>query len=113
MTDIIDPKEVQNLALKVIDFLAGEEDRFSHFLTATGLEPEVVQSVVVSPDLLRSVLEYTASDEALLMTLHKEQQIRPASVLVGCVYLALEDEDNPARDTLEFTQGQSDWSLFC
>jgi hypothetical protein len=110
VTDIISPEEVQYLAFRVLGFLASDENRLDHFLTVTSLEPATVQSKAVSPEFLLSILDYTMKDEALLMTLQKEQHIRPASVMVGCVYLAA-DSSGAAHHAPELWRVPSHWPL--
>jgi hypothetical protein len=112
LTDIIKPAEARQLALQVLEFIARDEGRFDDFIAATGAGSSSAQANGATAGFLLSVLDYTLKDEALLMTLQQEQHIRPASVMVGSVYLTAGNMAGASDQKSEICQAFSHWPLF-
>lgn len=60
-------KEAEIIALSALTFLAGEPDRFRHFLQQTGLKHADFKTDSARPEFLAGVLDYLLSNEALLV----------------------------------------------
>lgn len=112
LTDIIKPTEAQQLALQVLEYIARDEGRFDDFIAATGCGSSSGQARETTARFLLSVLDYTLKDEALLMALQQEQHIRPASVMVGSVYLTAGNMVGASDQKSEICLSFSHWPLF-
>ena len=78
------PKDVQEaaeaLAVQALTFIAGDPERLGRFLAVTGIGPAEIRSAAGEPGFLAGVLDYLASDEALVMEFATETGANPASV---------------------------------
>ncbi|MBS7698245.1 MULTISPECIES: DUF3572 domain-containing protein [unclassified Chelatococcus] len=69
-----DPEEI---ALQALGFLASDEERLERFLGITGLTPGTIRESASQPGFLAAVLDYLASDEALLLTFAANHRLDP------------------------------------
>lgn len=88
--NIIGPTDAPHLAERVLGFIMSDGSRLPRFFERTGLCDELKTSSNWSHDLLRQVLNYAVEDEELLIKLHIEHDIRPASIMIGAHYMAEE-----------------------
>ena len=61
--------EAEDLAVRALTFLAGDDDRLRRFLDLSGLEAGGVRTAAASPDFLAGVLDYIVADENLLLAM--------------------------------------------
>jgi len=54
------------LALKVLAFLAGEDEALGRFLTLSGIHPQDLRERAADPLLLAAVLDFLLGDDELL-----------------------------------------------
>jgi Protein of unknown function (DUF3572) len=69
------------LALEALTFLATDPERLERFVTLSGLSPDNLRAAGAAPDFLAGVLDYLASDEALLLAFAANRQIDPAEIM--------------------------------
>lgn len=86
------PEDVQDLAIKLLNFIVVDLDRMIQFLNVTGLQPETIRASAKSPLFLLGVLDYVSKDDELLKTIHQELGIRPAAILMAAAHLTPEPE---------------------
>jgi hypothetical protein len=77
----ITPEEAQNVALTVFTALSSHGGRLARFLNISGLTPETIRSAASEPGFLAGVLDNVASDEALLLELAKEMNVKPEHIM--------------------------------
>ena len=75
------------IALKVLSFIASDEDRMSHFLTATGLAPEAVRTLAGEPAFLCGLLDYLRADQSLLLIFAESADLDPAAIDIASLRL--------------------------
>lgn len=80
-----DPEEI---ALRALGFLAADEERLEHFLGVTGLGPDTIRESATQPGFLAAVLDYLASDEALLLTFAANNRLDPGAIAAARQQLA-------------------------
>ena len=73
-------EQAEAVALRALAFIAGDEDRFSRFLLATGTTPEDVRRRAAEPDFLSGVIDYLLSDDALLIAFAEDASLDPSTV---------------------------------
>ena len=72
--------EAEGLALAALEFLSGDEERISRFLSLSGLDPGVLRKAAAEPGFLPGVLDYIAGDEALLLAFAEAAGIAPERI---------------------------------
>ena len=72
--------QVDIVALGALRFLACETERFSRFLTLSGLTPEDIAPLASQPDFLASVMDYLLSDEKLLLEFAESESLQPQTI---------------------------------
>jgi len=60
-------ESAEKLAISALGFLAGDPDRLGHFLSVTGIGPDMIRKAAADPSFLAGVLDHVASDETLLL----------------------------------------------
>ena len=70
----------EDLAVEALGFLAADETRLERFLAVTGLGPGNLRRAAAGPGFLRSVLDYVAADEALLLAFAANAGRKPEQV---------------------------------
>jgi len=68
------------LALKVLAFLAGEDEALGRFLTLSGIHPQDLRERVGDPLLLAAVLDFLLGDDELLTAFARGEGIDPKVV---------------------------------
>jgi len=68
------------LAIGALGFLAAEPSRLQRFLALSGLGPHNLRQAAADAGFLAAVLDYVASDEALLVAFAARQGYDPAAV---------------------------------
>jgi hypothetical protein len=72
--------EAETLALKVLAFLAGEDEALGRFLTLSGIHPQDLRERVDDPLLLAAVLDFLLGDDGLLTSFAEGEGIDPKVV---------------------------------
>lgn len=72
--------QADSLSLKALAFLAGEEERFSRFLTLTGIQLDDLRAKADDRQTLLAVLDYLLADQSLLMVFASEADVSPMDV---------------------------------
>lgn len=72
--------EAETLALKVLGFLAGEDDALGRFITISGIRPQDLRERVDDPLLLGAVLDFLLGDDGLLTAFAQGEGIDPKVV---------------------------------
>jgi hypothetical protein len=68
------------LAIQALGFLAEEPERFSAFLSATGMAAEDIRAAADDPTFLQGVLDHMLGDEKLLIGFADFAAIDPADI---------------------------------
>ncbi len=68
------------VAIDALSFLAADIEHLGRFLAMTGIGPEAIRSAAHDPEFLTGVLDYMASDEALLVAFAQHAGLKPAVV---------------------------------
>ena len=67
-------------AVAALNFLAADQERLERFLSITGLGPHSLRRAAADPAFFRSVLEYIASNEELLVAFAQNERRAPAEI---------------------------------
>jgi hypothetical protein len=76
----IEPVDGETIAIRILNSLATSPERLGQFLAITGVSPESIREVASSPGFLAAVLDYVASDEALLLNISAELDLPPEAL---------------------------------
>ena len=68
------------MAIEVTGALAARREALERFLLDSGLTPDTIRQAAASPGFLASVLDYVASDEALLIDIADRIGRHPARI---------------------------------
>ena len=60
------PRDAEDLAIQVLNFIVADLDRMIQFLNVTGLQPETIRESAKSPLFLLGGLDYVSRDDELL-----------------------------------------------
>ncbi|MBS7704001.1 DUF3572 domain-containing protein [Chelatococcus asaccharovorans] len=74
------PPDPEEIALRALGFLAADDERLERFLGITGLGPDTIRESASQPGFLAAVLDYLASDEALLLTFAANHRLDPQAI---------------------------------
>jgi hypothetical protein len=77
----INTDEAQSVALNAFTALSGHGGRLARFMNISGLTPETIRSAAGEPGFLGGILDYVASDEALLLELAGEMNVKPEYIM--------------------------------
>ncbi|MBX9932077.1 MAG: DUF3572 domain-containing protein [Methylobacterium sp.] len=78
----------EQVALAILGWIAGDEDRFYPFLAVTGLSPENLRASAGEPGFLAGVLDYVVGDEAVLTACAAALDLPPERVALAWRRLA-------------------------
>ncbi len=71
----------ESIAVQALGYLAEEPERLGRFLALSGLEAGDIRAAAAQPGFLAGVLDYLASDEALLTDFASQIGAAPADVM--------------------------------
>src|SRR3954471_7200221 len=71
----------EELAARILQFLANDPGRMARFFNTTGLTAETIRTAASAPGFAMSVLDYVLEDEVLLKDFAAGAKIRPKEVL--------------------------------
>jgi hypothetical protein len=73
--------QAQTVALEAFTALSSHGGRLARFMNISGLTPETIRGAAAEPGFLAGILDYVASDEALLLELAKEMDMKPEHIM--------------------------------
>jgi hypothetical protein len=73
-------EEAEALAFTALEFLSQDGERIGRFLTLSGLDPGNLSKAAAQPGFLPGVLDYVASDEALLIAFAEDAGVAPERI---------------------------------
>jgi hypothetical protein len=80
---VVAGEQAEAMALRVLAFLAGDEERFHRFLLSTGTTPDDVRRRAGEPDFLSGVIDHLLTDDALLIAFAEDAALEPAAVVAA------------------------------
>ncbi len=69
--------EAENIAIRALSFLAGDEEKISRFMALTGMGPDDIAQNAGTSFFQAALLEHLMSDETLLLTFCGNENIDP------------------------------------
>lgn len=78
----------EDMAIKGLAFLAGDDERLSRFLALSGIDPAHLREAAAEPGFLAGVMAHLASDEGVLVQFAAEICAAPEEVGAACALLA-------------------------
>lgn len=69
--------EAEAIAIKGLEFLAGDPEQLGRFLAVTGIGPRDLRAAAAEPGFLAGVIEFFMADETLLLAFATNAGIRP------------------------------------
>ena len=73
----MDKGQGEVIAIRIVEWLASEEDELSRFLASSGMTLEAARAELSNQEFLASVLDYILSSEPLLLKFCETTQISP------------------------------------
>jgi hypothetical protein len=72
--------DAAQMAIEALGWLAGDDERLARFLAISGLGPQNLRQAAADPRFLAAILDYLASNEALLMDFARDAAHSPQDV---------------------------------
>jgi Protein of unknown function (DUF3572) len=69
--------QAEEIAVKALGFIAGDEEAFERFVALTGLGLSDIKERAADPDFLAGVLDFLLQDEGLLVRFAESEGIPP------------------------------------
>ncbi len=88
------PDTATSIAISDLQFIAGDEEQISRFISLTGISPDEMRRAAGSESFLIAVLEFFMGDEPTLLSFTASQNIDP-----GDIQKALHAFSPPERDS--------------
>lgn len=76
----MDRHGAENIAVEALGRIVHDDERLERFLALTGLDPGSIRGAAADPHFLESVLDHVCADEALLVSLAGEMNVRPEAI---------------------------------
>ena len=70
----------ESVAIQALSYIAQDPERLGRFLALTGIGPAEIRSAAAEPGFLAGVLEYIASDQALMTAFAAESGHQPSTI---------------------------------
>ncbi len=80
-------------AIEALSLLAGDQNRLERFLAISGLGPQNLRKTAAEPRFLAAILDYLASDEALLVDFARDTARSPEEVAAARAALGGQPKD--------------------
>ncbi len=77
---ISNAKQSEMIAIKGLQYLAGDEEQLERFLALSGCEPASLRDSANSTEFLSGILEYFMSNEATLLAFCAQYSINPEDI---------------------------------
>lgn len=71
------------IAMKLLGFLAADEDLLGRFMGLSGLAPDDLRRGIADPAFQAGVLDFALADESLLIAFAANVGINPASIMLA------------------------------
>ncbi|KQP50264.1 hypothetical protein ASG40_14840 [Methylobacterium sp. Leaf399] len=88
------PDSAERLALAVLGWIAGDEDRLFPFLALTGMTPDTLRASAAEPGFLAGVLDFVMGDEAVLMACAASLEVPPERIAAAWRRLGPSEPDD-------------------
>jgi len=79
----LSPETAQMIAIKGLQFLAGDEEQLGRFLALTGCDPGDLRTNADSPDFLAGILEFFMGNEPTLLAFCSQYAIDPQDIAIA------------------------------
>ena len=76
-------EQAETLALRLLAFIASDEERFQRFLASSGTTPDDVKRRAADADFLAGVYDHMLADEALLVAFADTADIAPETIVAA------------------------------
>ena len=76
-----DNERAQTIALKALEYLAGDEEALNQFLGATGMAVDDLMKSAGEASFLAGILDYFLQDEALLLAFAGASELAPETIV--------------------------------
>ncbi|MDP4025401.1 DUF3572 domain-containing protein [Methylobacterium sp. NEAU 140] len=73
-------ESAERLALDVLLWIAGDDDRMGPFLAASGLTPDTLRASAREPGFLAGVLDHVMGDEPVLLACARALDVEPERI---------------------------------
>ena len=73
----------EHLAIQALAYLAQEPEKLARLLALSGLDPQTMREAAHDPRFLGGILEYVATDEALLIAFAAHAEVPPERVVMA------------------------------
>lgn len=87
------PESAEMLAIRALQYLAGDSEQLARFLALTGIALEDLRDAADSHSFLSGVLDYLMGEEATLLSFATSAQCDPADIAVARDILSRNDGD--------------------
>ncbi|WP_112664156.1 DUF3572 domain-containing protein [Microvirga flavescens] len=77
----INAEEAESVAVNAFARIVADEERLTRFLAISGLQPDSIRAAANAPGFFAAILDYVASDEALLLALAEELAVKPERIV--------------------------------
>ena len=74
------PDTATSIAISGLQFIAGDEEQISRFISLTGISPDEMRRAASSQSFLIAVLEFFMGDEPTLLAFAASQNLDPADI---------------------------------
>lgn len=74
-------EEAETIALDAFSYITDDEERMGRFLSVSGLRTDTIRIAAESPGFFAGILDYIASDEALLISFAEHSKLRPERIM--------------------------------
>jgi len=74
-------EEAESVALSAFSFITSDDGRMARFLSISGLRADTIRIAAESAGFFAGILDYIASDEALLIAFAEQTNIKPERVM--------------------------------
>ena len=76
-------EEAENIAVRAFSYITEDEERMGRFLSISGLRVDTIRIAAESAGFFAGILDYIASDEALLIGFAEQARIKPEQVMAA------------------------------
>jgi len=74
-------EEAESIALNAFSYITEDEERMSRFLSISGLRVDTIRIAAESAGFFAGILDYIASDEALLISFAEHANVKPERIM--------------------------------
>ena len=74
------PDQASDIAISGLQFIAGDTEELSRFVSLTGIAPNEFRTLVTTPDFMTAVLDYFLGNEPTLLAFTAQADIDPNSI---------------------------------